>query len=250
MAAGLTLPFDGELSPAPERRFKETILFVHHFGGDRRTTLRHRKFVNKLGFDAVTFTLNFNHMNPLKALPISGDLAFGARHLWTEQIEAVLNAIPGRKIVYSFSMPSNSAFEAIARRHAEDVDAIICDGGPFLQLLKCTWNLYQHEFAVRSRLLRAVFTGLGVLMVGPGLEFDLREELLALPGGLPVLSIRGTEDPLVPIEAIDEFLAYAPQVALKTLTLDGGFHLDGLKRFPELYGSAVEDFLLSHSSRC
>lgn len=239
----VVLPFDGEMARASERRFQETIVFVHHFGGDRRTTLRHRKFVNKLGFDAVSFTLNFNHFNPVRGLPISSDLAFGARHLWTEQIEAVLNAIPGRKIIYSFSMPSNSAFEAVARRHAEDVGAIICDGGPFLQLAKCTWNLYQHEFAIRSRVLRAVFTGLGMLMVGPGLEFDLKEELAALPGGLPVLNVRGTEDPLVPIEAIEEFLAYAPQVSLKTLTLDGGHHLDGLKRFPELYTPAVEDFL-------
>lgn len=146
-------------------------------------------------------------------------------------------------------MPSNSTFEAVARRHAEDVAAIVCDGGPFLQLLKCTWNLYQHEFAVRSRILRAVFTGLGMLMVGPGIEFDLREDLAALPAGLPVLSVRGTEDPLVPIEAIEEYLAYAPQVSLKTLTLDGGHHLDGLKRFPELYTSAVEDFLSRHASK-
>jgi pimeloyl-ACP methyl ester carboxylesterase len=243
------LPFDGEMARAPERRFQETIVFVHHFGGDRRTTLRHRKFVNKLGFDAVSFTLNFNHFNPAKGLPISGDLAFGARHLWTEQIEAILNALPGRKMIYSFSMPSNSAFEAIARRHAEDVTAVVCDGGPFLQLLKCTWNLYQHEFAVRSRVLRAVFTGLGLLMVGPGTEFELGEELSSLPAGLPVLSIRGTEDPLVPIEAIEEFLAYAPQVSLKTLTLDGGHHLDGLKKFPEIYTSVVEDFLVRHALR-
>ncbi len=239
----LKLPFDGELSRAPKREFEETILFIHHFGGGKRTSLRHRRFVGGLGFDSVSFTLNYNHMNPLKALPISSDLAFGARHLWTEQIEAMLNAIPGKKIIYSFSMPSNSAFEAIARRHAEDVVAVVCDGGPFLKLVQCTWNLYQHEYEIKSKILRAGFTAIGLLMQGPGTSFDLKEKLAAIPAGFPVLSIRGTEDPLVPEEAIDEFLECMPQLALKTLTLDGGEHLDGLKRFANLYESTVAEFL-------
>ena len=242
-AQSLNLPFDGEMKRAPERRFKETVLFVHHFGGDRRTTIRHRRLVSSLGFDTVAFTLNFNHMNPLKGLPISSDLDFGVRHLWREQIEAMLNAIPGKKIIYAFSMPSESSFEAVARRHGEDITAIICDGGPFLQMLRCTWNLYKSMYKITNPFIRGPLTAMGVLLQGLGLEDRLKEKLSTIPAGLPVLSIRGTDDPIVPEDAIDDFFDKVPQVRLKTLTLDGGHHLDGLKYFYDLYSETVTEFL-------
>ena len=49
------LPFEGEWGRARERKFRETIVFVHHFGGSKRTVLRHVKMANDLGFDTAIY---------------------------------------------------------------------------------------------------------------------------------------------------------------------------------------------------
>ncbi|HVK61238.1 MAG TPA: alpha/beta hydrolase, partial [Bdellovibrionales bacterium] len=176
-------------------------------------------------------------------LPITGDLKFGARHIWAGQIEAILNAIPGKKILYTFSMPSTAAFEAIANRKAEDISAWVCDGGPFGQILRCTWNLLTHEQKIESKILRAASTGLSYFFFGLGLEKQVQQWSRSLPKDFPIFSIRGEKDPLVPPSAIEDMFAEADQVDLKVLTLPDGGHLDGLKNFPDLYKPAVERFL-------
>jgi pimeloyl-ACP methyl ester carboxylesterase len=239
----LQLPFDAELSPAATRRYRETVVFVHHFGGSKKSLTRHVNAINQLGFDAVVFNLIFSDTKPKDRLPITADLKFGTRHIWTEQIEAVLNAIPGRKIIYSFSMPSASALAAISRRNAKDVAAWVCDGGPFLSLTRCVWNLYKHEYEVKSRLVRGAFTGLSLVLFGLGFEREVKEMLLRLPEGFPVLSIRGWDDPLVAPVAIDQVFEQQTHLEIEMLSFGEGRHLDGLKRFPEQYLARLEKFL-------
>lgn len=239
----MNLPFDGELTPAPQKKFKETVVMVHHFGGNKKTLARHASLFNDLGFDVVRFNLIFNDVKPTKRLPITGDLRFGVRHLWVDQIESILNSIPGPKIVFSLSMPSNSALEAIARRQAKDITAIICDGGPFLDLGKCIWNLYTHEFSVKSKILRAAFSSLSLALYGLGAKDSLKELLQQIPPGFPVLSIRGERDPLVSSNSIDKFFASQSHLKIETVSFLDGEHLDGLKRFPEEYTDYVRDFL-------
>jgi pimeloyl-ACP methyl ester carboxylesterase len=239
----LQLPFEGELKPAVHRRFRETVVFVHHFGGTKKSLARHVSAVNKLGFDAVVFNLIFGDTKPKDCLPITADLKFGTRHVWAEQIEAILNSVPGRKIVFSFSMPSASALAAIAHRSAKDVAAWVCDGGPFLDLPRCVWNLYKHEYEVKSDLVRGVFTGLSLVLFGLGFEREVKGLLQALPAGFPVLSIRGWSDPLVAPAAIDHVFEQQTHLDLEMLSFGDGRHLDGLKRFPEQYMARLEKFL-------
>lgn len=234
-----------ELASAPNKVFKETIVFVHHFGGSKRSVLRHVKFVNDLGFDAIRFTLTFNSALPNRELPITADAKFGFRHMWTDEIEAVLNSVHGPKIVYSFSMPSNSALEAISRRGASDISAWICDGGPFAELPRCTWNLYSHEYTVKSKVLRTAMTAYSLFLYGFGFESSLATTFARLPKNFPTLSIRGWDDPLVPPSAIDRVFSYQENLKLQRLALPSGRHLDGLKRFPDEYKSRVREFLNS-----
>jgi len=237
------LPFSAEYRASANRRFQETIVFVHHFGGSRRTVLRHLKLVDQLGFDTVRFDLLFNSTKPKDALPITGDLRFGVRHVWADQIESILNALPGRKILYSFSMPSGSALQAIAHRRARDVRALICDGGPFLQMHKCIWNLYQHQYKVENPLLRASFTGASMLLWGMGYKEQMRRALSRIPKGFQVLSIRGWQDPLVPVSAIDEFFQLQSHLDVEVLSLTEAGHLNGLRDFHAEYAPRVQDFL-------
>jgi pimeloyl-ACP methyl ester carboxylesterase len=237
------LPFNAEILPAKNRRYAETVVFVHHFGGSRRTVLRHARMMNDLGFDVLRFDLLFNKTRPLEELPITGDFRFGVRHIWANQIEAVLNTLPGKKIIYSFSMPSASVLEAMGRRSAQDVTAWICDGGPFLELLRCTWNLYQHQYKVESRILRAAFTALSASLWGFSFAEQMTKHFANLPPSFPVLSIRSWKDPLVPVSAIEAFFALPNRVDLEVISLPEGRHLDGLKRFPEEYIPRVEKFV-------
>ncbi|MES2964720.1 MAG: alpha/beta hydrolase [Bdellovibrionota bacterium] len=242
------LPFEGEWGRARERRFRETIVFVHHFGGSKRTVLRHVKMANDLGFDTVRFPLMFNKVLPAQQLPITADLKFGARHVWAGQIESVLNSIPGKKIVYSFSMPSNGALEAIAKRRAKDVSAWVSDGGPFLQVLKCSWNLFEHQWRVQSKLLRGLFTGFSYFIFGHGLDQESPKFIAMLPDGFHVLSIRGGKDPLVPQGAIEDVFKTADKIALERLVIPDGVHLDGLKNHEAEYLPVVSRFLKAHAT--
>ncbi|MES2856181.1 MAG: alpha/beta hydrolase [Bdellovibrionota bacterium] len=243
MSLQSALPFEGELTPAPHRKFKETIVFVHHFGGSKRLLKRHLEFVNELGFDAIRFSVSPNEKLPKSLLPNKGGLKFGARHAWADQVETILNHVPGKKIIYSFSMPSNGALEAIARRKAEDVSAWVCDGGPFAQILRCTWNLLTHEQKVENRFLRGIASGFAYLFFGLRLKAELKALAREIPKDFPVLSIRGEKDPLVPVSAIVDIFEELPQLDLEVLILAEGVHLDGLKNDPELYKPAVERFL-------
>ncbi len=242
------LPFDAELMPAKNRKFEETVVLVHNFGGSRRTVLRHARLLNDLGFDCVRFDLIFHQAKPQQKLPITADLRFGVRHVWANQIESLLNAISGRKILYTFSMPSGAAFEAVAKRQGRDVAGIVADSGPFLQLHKCVWNLYQHEYDVKSRVLRAGFTAASLVLWGLSYKKQMKEALEEIPRSFPVLSIRGWNDPLVPVSAIDEFFAQQNHLDLETVALPDGSHLNGLRDFPMDYVPRVEKFLVRVST--
>lgn len=242
------LPFEGEWGRSKERKFRETIVFVHHFGGSKRTVLRHVKMAMDLGYDTVRFPLVYNTVLPAQKLPITADLKFGARHVWAGQVEEILNSIPGKKIVYSFSMPSNGAMEAIAKRRAKDVVAWVCDGGPFLQIFKCSWNLFEHQYKVESRLVRGLYTSFSYFIFGKGIDEETPKLLSQFPDGFPVLSIRGAKDPLVPMDAIDDVFKSGAKLDLEQLVISGGGHLDGLKNFPDEYRPTVERFLKAHST--
>ena len=239
-----SLPHDGELHRAGNRISDMTIVFIHHYGGSKRTLLRHVRLVNTLGYDAVVFSMWMPPKGPFR-LPLTNEKKFGVRHVWAEQIGRVLDAVPGRKVVFSLSMPTNSAVEAIAKRRAEDVDALICDGGPFLQLITCTSNLYKEVYGITSPILRAMVGTFALGVYGPGLERELPNTFARLPENFPVLSIRGEDDPLVPVEAIDEFFSHQAHLVIARLQIAGGGHLDGIKKSPDRYLSAVRDFLAS-----
>ncbi len=243
------LPFDAELMKAKQRRFSETVVFVHHFGGSRRTVLRHVRLVNDLGFDAIRFDLIFNKADQGDRLPITGDLHWGIRHVWANQIESILNSIPGRKILFAFSMPAASAMQAIARRHGGDVAGLVCDSGPFLQVPLCTWNLYKEQYQVKSRILRAGYTGLSMLLWGLRFEEQIKKTLAGIKRDFPVLSIRGWQDSLVPQSAIDELFDLQDHLDLEVLSLPEAGHLTGLRDFPQEYAARVQKFLNRISAR-
>jgi pimeloyl-ACP methyl ester carboxylesterase len=237
------LPFHGRWLRAKRKQFLETVIFVHHFGGNRTSVKPHQDFLADLGFDSVAFTLSHRSWpGPLKNTLLN-DVHYKLRHRWQNEIAAILQAVPGPKILFSFSFPSAPAIMAVAERRVPDIQAWICDGGPFLSPLTCFWNYF--KFADPTPLWKR---GPRMLLGMTSLEFwnlgpELHEALDRLPHDFPVLSIRAWQDQLVPISAIDEAFSGHHNLKLETLTLPEGGHIDGLKRFPEEYKPRVARFL-------
>lgn len=227
------------LSRARTRSFKETIVFIHHFGGHGASTKRHQEFVNELGFDCVSFTLDCEWKPSM-------DMTL--REVWAEQLSSVLDQTPGDKIIYSFSSLSMTVPYVLVEDGRRDIRAWICDGGPFLEMFHCFQNYYTYQKKLTG-FENYLATVIGYVVIGAvGLGRKAKHWLQNFPPDFPVLSIRAGRDKLVPARAIEKFFVGAKGLKLQRLEIPEAQHLEGLKNFPEVYKPVVKDFLLKHAS--
>ncbi len=234
---------------AEQRRFEETIVFVHHYGGSRKTPKRHMSFVNELGYNAVSFDMSHHHNETsLTNLPLTKKLKFGWRHVWANEIQSVLNDIPGNKILYSFSSPSSSAFAAICDRSAYDISAWVCDGGPFFDAPISFLKYVLAESSELSWYLKPAKYAMAVGLWGTvNYEKEMKELGSLIPRNFPVLSVRGWNDPLVSPRSIDAFFEAQSNLNLEVLSLPEGRHLDGMRKYPTEYKPRLTRFLKNYS---
>ncbi len=244
-----SLPCDGEYFPSPHKKYREVVILVHHFGGNKHTLKRHQQFYNDLGFDCVGFNLSFQNIHNLNKWPLTADFKFGPRAVWVEEVERILNAVSGPKIIVSFSFPSIAVAQAIARRWASDIRAWMTEGGPFVQVWRCYWNYVGIEMKIKNPVLRASLATLSYeILAGAKVEADLRDALQKFPAGFPILSIRGWQDPLVPLSALEAAFNEPYKSSLQTLSLPHSGHIDGIKRDAEEYKGSIETFLKKYST--
>lgn len=242
-------PFKGEFYPAENKLYKETVFFVPFYQGKKAQLKRHIELANKLGFDAFAFELEGDHKDLLRGkIPVSTNGKFGAKHRYSEQIEQLLNMLPGKKIIFSFSNPCASAFEAMARRQCSDVVAMICDSGPTAKFIPSAWNLYTHEMKINFLPLKVALTPLLSLGWSPLLHKDIHADLEKFPSQFPILSIRGWKDKLIPPAHIDEVFEPHANLDWQKLSLPEAGHLNGLKDFRTEYEPTVSSFLKRHST--
>lgn len=233
------IPYNGELFRSPNKMYEETIFFVHFFQASKKALLRHIKWVNAEGFDAFAFDLEkFDLMNP----PINSNLDIGLKYRYTDQIEYLLNELPGNKIVYSFSNPSAAAIEALSRRKCADIKGLICDSGPTAKLIHSVYNLCLIEKNYSTPRALAM-SGFMSLLWDRKLHGGLRQELEKFPENFPILSIRGWKDPLIPPEHIDAIFEPHDHLDWRKLALPEAGHLNGLRDFPKEYKLGVKNFL-------
>ncbi len=247
------------------RRFREVIVFVHHYGGNRHSFHRQIEVVNELGFDAVTFDLPASSVNQLPRIPLSREWRFGLRHLWADKIEDVLDTIADEKFVFSFSYGSSAALMAIDRRHAIDIRGWICDGGPFKYMPVAVEHfvneglfnipLLGRDLIARNPLFRFPVFRRSMAAIASELfgraryNEDGARALRALPRGFPVLSFQAENDTLVQPHMIDEFLAAGfGHIDLQKSLLPHSRHLTGMKDDADTYKSLLEGFLLARAT--
>ncbi len=236
------LPSRGEMFPSPHKKFQETVLLVPFFGAEKKNLRRHIEFLNESGFDCVLMELRDNWSGIATNL-FSSQMEFGLKHIWADQIEGILNEIPGDKIIFAFSNPSASAIEAVARRHAADVKGLICDGGPSGQLWHSMVNYFTHEISLVLYPIKAAAALLTASLWHPHFLEVISQDLEKFPKGFRVLSIRGWKDPLITPKMIDMVFEPHTQIDWQKLSIPEGKHVDGLKEHPEEYKAPVLQFL-------
>lgn len=245
------------LRHSDNKKFQETIVFVHHFGGNKHTTLRHQDLVLKLGFDCVSFDLYQSH--DAKKITSAQRIKRQIDHLrtlhksfvttWVQELDAVLDQIEGPKILYTFSSPSSSAAGVIGYKKRKDIKAWICDGGPFLRIWECFRNYAIMETDTTNVFVSNIFTTMGFLLFG-GIGFDqkMKKWLKDFPEKFPILSLRADHDELVPANAIQEFFNLSSGLNPQVVHLPNTGHLQGIKTDKALYESKVTEFLQKHST--
>lgn len=246
--------YDGELFPAKEKKHSEVIFFVHFYMGNKKALRRHIELVNELGFDAFAFNLKGGNFNPkdwllklkLPDSPISSKGELGIKNIYADQIEHMLNEVPGKKIVFSFSNLGISTIQALAQRSCNDITALICDSGPSNRLPESVMNLAKEQFGISNYFLRASFLPLFIAFWDPYLHQQVHEHLRSFPKDFPILSIRGWKDSLIPANSIDEVFDRHEQLQWEKLSLPEAEHLKGLKDFSSEYIPGLKKFLNQH----
>ena len=244
----LSLPFSGELFSAPQKKYEETIVLVPFFGGTKSMMKKHVDFANQQGYDVVAFTLKRFDLTSPKFTPFSSNQMLGLKHIWADQIESILNQIPGNKIVFAFSHPSASAIEAIVRRRAADVKGLVCDSGPSGNLLSSMYNYFTHFKQIKLIPLRALASLAMTVGWSPQFHSMIHGDLEKLPERFKLLSIRGWKDNIISAHDIDKVFEPHTNIDWQRLSLPQAGHLNGLKDFPEEYEAPVAEFMKSIST--
>ena len=232
--------------PAPNKKYKEPIVFVHFFDGSPALIKKHIDLVNEFGFDAYSYQVSFHltKRRPLDFLPHNNRL--GLKNLWTIDLLNILKKIDGPKILYSFSNPASSAIEVTSKFFKEgskEIKAIICDSGPFVDLFKCSRNLSTHYLKIKNPLANLSSSLFMTFGLSPNHSANLHKDLASLPENFPILSIRGWKDELVPVKSIEKVFEPHKHIDLDTLILPEAGHLNGLKDFSSAYIPKVDLFL-------
>lgn len=247
MSAKNTYPYKGEFHPSPQRKFSEVIVLVHFYGGHKKALKKHLEWLLEEGYDCFVFDLYDNPRNFRKSF-LNSKLEFGMKKVWADQIEHVLSLLPGKKIIYSFSNPSASAFEVIARRQAADIAGQVADGGPSGDLWKSMINYFTHEYPLPTFPVKLIAAVGAAFVWHPRFLKVMHEDLAKIPVGFKILSVRGWKDPLISPAMLDKVFDPHTHLDWRKLSLPEGGHLDGLKNFPEDYKPAVLRFLKEISS--
>lgn len=260
-SATVSFPYEGRLFKSKNKKFEETILLVPFFGSEQRELARHVKLLNDLGHDVAIFSLqktpvllDFSQgvFTPLKKwkeiqetlkLPISSHQKFGLKHVYADQVENMLNLLPGNKIIFAFSNPGAAAIEALARRKCIDVKGAIFDSGPSGKFIESFANLAKYDWKISSLVLRHVMAPLLSHAWSPYLHKDTKKDLNQFPKGFKILSIRGWKDLLIPPDHIDAIFDPHPDLDWRKLSLPEAGHLVGLRDHRSEYTPAVEKFL-------
>ncbi len=235
----------GTYHTSAEKKYDTLIVFVHCFGGVPEQLKYHIDFLNAAGFDAYTYPAFLNGQDYWtdflkKIKPLNNSVI----KIWTQELTTHLDELGTQrpKVIFSFSLPSAAAF--LASRQRKDIPAIICDGGPFTQILPISWRYLTHYQKIKNPLLKIYLTSrMALAFQAFSIKKTLHKALCQLPKDYPVLNFRAVQDQQVPSWFIHNTLKPAQHINLQICHLKSADHLEGLKKEPELYIKTTLEFL-------
>ena len=242
-------PYEGELFLPQEQRFKEVIIFTHHYGGHKKQLKRHIDFINQIGFKAFAFNLFPQPFNgSFKLLKQPRFYIFPLQAQWKKQIFDILKIFHNEsKIFFSFSFSCNVISQII--HQIPKVQAVIFDGGPFAQLFQNPWKYLSYQEVISSPILRAFAILPWNFFCGfYSLKFKIHRSMKKWPQGFPVLSYQSDQDKLVPPESTNIVLKKHTHLKTHIVTLKRAQHLQGMKLQTEEYQKALKSFLTQNAT--
>ena len=235
----------GTYHTSANRKYNLLIVFVHCFGGMPEQLKYHINFLNEAGFDTYTYPAFLNGQDYWRSfLKKIKNLNSSVIKIWTQELKYHLDQLGTQrpKVIFSFSLPSAAAFLASIQR--KDVPAIICDGGPFTQILPISWRYLTYYQKIKNPILKIYLTGrMAVAFQAFSIKKTLHKALYQLPRKYPVLNFRSVQDQQVPSWFIHSTLKPAQHINLQVCHLKSADHLEGLKKEPELYTKTTLQFL-------
>ncbi len=223
-------------------KFAETLVFVPFFGGNQTQLKKHIELAQSLGFKTEFIALD-EDIKSLFTNVFSANRGLGFKHVWADRIESELNRIPGNKIVFAMSNPASGAIEAIARRSASDITALICEGGPTDNFWESIVNYLTFEKPIGFKPARWAVAAATTVLWTPDFRNSLHKDIERLPENFPILSIRGWKDPLIEFKDIDAVFEGHNNIDWQKLSLPEAGHLNGLKDYTDDYVEPVKKFL-------
>ena len=221
------------------------IVLLHCLGGMPEQLKYHINFLNEAGFDVYTYPAFLSGQDHWRSfLKNTQELKSSVMEIWTQELKHHLDQLgTGRsKIIFSFSLPSAAVFLASAQR--KDIPAIICDGGPFIQIPSISWRYLTHYQKIKNLFLKIYLTGVMAQAFQVfSIKKNLQKALHQFPRKYPVLNFRALQDQQVPSWCIHDTLKPAQQINLQVCHLKSADHLEGLKKEPELYIKTTLEFL-------
>ena len=235
----------GTYYKADPKKYKTVIVFLHWLGAVPEQLKYHIKFVNKAGFDVyfypawlsgvVHWKELLKHLNRFKT---------SALNIWNQELKFHLDQLESSqsKIIFSFSLPSAAAFMQASLRR--DITAVICDGGPFSQILRVSWRYLSYYQNIKNPVLKLYLTTvMGKYFQAFSLNRDLKSAFSRLPKNYPVLNFQALKDQQALPGFINKVFQSARHIHLKVCRLKSADHLEGLKKEEELYVKSAQEFL-------
>lgn len=232
-------------SEKPGAQQKPVAAIVHNFAGTQDNFVKHVSLLNDLGFDVVTFDLNW-HKHGHKKIFNNFLMPY-----WAGEIEGAFSEILETRQLIAFcfsglSFCAISKLPKLMKRYSGKVKALVFDSGPFENYIQCIRNMVKLYLGIKNRFKAELLTQFFVFTWGPHSMASVHEnfkKIFEVNPDLPVLSFQGLQDGIVPQEYIHAcFENPTPKNFTEVIFKNGG-HLTSLKEEPEKYKSVLEKFL-------
>ena len=231
--------------PAKIRTSPFLIVLLHHLGGQPEYFKQHLEFLNQAGFDAYiypAFLSGKTRLTDILPTTLRASHKLKIVTTWQKELNQHLDSLPQEKIIYSFSLPSLAALLCASER--KDIKALVCEGGPFIQIPLGAWRLFTHYEPCENIFLK-IYLSLKLSLAFEGFSLSQKKKKLQrlLPKSLPVLSLQAEQDLLVPPSKISKFFKGIHGIQLTRCFLKKSPHVAGLKTERDFYIKNVLAFL-------